>query len=341
MVGFGAFARLEAQVVVEASCGCSSGAYEVTAGWEGPETESPSRCNAPWNSRAEANWKGLCWRQGYILATATFAELKKHKTLWKAWRQVRSNAFDSPSPTTRAEAKEFDLHANSQILSISARLSKSTFHFDPSVGVPVPRPGKKSIRPIVKSSITNRLVCRALLDLLEHDETFTRYQKSEYNFGALPKRRVSQAWQAVLGHISKGCSWYIRSDIRKFFDSIPKESVAAKFEPLFEDVRLLELFRKAINVELENTSALGDLKRYFPLEELGIAQGNSLSPLIANVMLDDFDQIVANSGGTIVRYVDDFVILADSQKAVMRAFKSGSQELRHMHLHAYGLPPVL
>ena len=75
------------------------------------------------------------------------------------------------------------------------------------------------------------------------------------------------------------------------------------------------VFREAIDVELSNMAQLRDKAVDFPIENIGVAQGNSLSPLLGNIILADFDRVMNEGDCRCVRYIDDFIILAPSKKA--------------------------
>ena len=81
------------------------------------------------------------------------------------------------------------------------------------------------------------------------------------------------------------------------------------------DRDLVSLVKKAIHVELENLLEISKFKDQFPIEDIGVAQGNSLSPLLGNMVLHDFDKIMNEGDCRCIRYIDDFIILAPSKKA--------------------------
>lgn len=86
-----------------------------------------------------------------------------------------------------------------------------------------------------------------------------------------------------------------------------------------EDQEFLELFTKAIAVELANMAQLREHAKAFPIEDIGVAQGNSLSPLLGNLFLYDFDQEFNKRPAVrCIRYIDDFIILAPSIEKFVR-----------------------
>ncbi len=77
----------------------------------------------------------------------------------------------------------------------------------------------------------------------------------------------------------------------------------------------MAFFEKAITTELSNMAELRSKASDFPIEEIGVAQGNSLSPLLGNIILGAFDAEMNSGDCTCLRYIDDFIILAPSAKA--------------------------
>jgi hypothetical protein len=86
-------------------------------------------------------------------------------------------------------------------------------------------------------------------------------------------------------------------------------------EAIGSDDEFLGLLRNAMNVELENLTLLKEKAAEFPTEEIGVAQGNSLSPLLGNIALANFDQVMNEGDCRCIRYIDDFIIMAPTAKA--------------------------
>jgi hypothetical protein len=146
---------------------------------------------------------------------------------------------------------------------------------------------------------------------------------------------VGVAISLAVNAIEDGAIWCIRSDIPQFFTKIPKPSIAKFVDEATGDEKFTALFQAAIEVDLENSEALGEEFKLFPTADIGIAQGSALSPLIGNILLRDFDRQLNGRGVTCIRYIDDFVILAQSRAAAVAAFRSARQVLRGLGLDAY------
>ncbi|HXU29238.1 MAG TPA: reverse transcriptase domain-containing protein, partial [Thermoanaerobaculia bacterium] len=95
------------------------------------------------------------------------------------------------------------------------------------------------------------------------------------------------------------------------------------------------LLQAATDCELENLAQLGQQVDLFPTHEMGIAQGCCLSPLLGNVLLAGFDAQMNGRGIKCLRYIDDFLLLGESEHRVMRAFESAQRILAAFNMSAY------
>ena len=165
-----------------------------------------------------------------------------------------------------------------------------------------------------------------------------RYAENPYSFGGVKKQNgktlaaVPGAIQAVLAAIGDGATYVIRSDITSFFTKIPKPAVTAIVADAICEPRFVELFSQAITVELENLASLREHALAFPIQEIGVAQGSSLSPLLGNLLLHNFDQQMNAGECRCIRYVDDFLILARTRRLAERQFIEGLALLKTLGL---------
>ncbi|PTQ12005.1 hypothetical protein CLG96_05335 [Sphingomonas oleivorans] len=119
----------------------------------------------------------------------------------------------------------------------------------------------------------------------------------------------------MLDAIANGARFVVCADIQAFFTRISKEHVSSIIAAAVDDPPFMELFRTAIRVELANLADLRDKADLFPIEDIGVAQGNSLSPLLGNIALAEFDRIMNEGDCRCIRYIDDFIILAPTLQA--------------------------
>ncbi|MBE0529660.1 MAG: RNA-dependent DNA polymerase [Rhodospirillales bacterium] len=245
--------------------------------------------------------------------------------LEKAWYVIRENARTSKSEDVRQEVERFGEDASRNLRSLSSRLSKGTFVFPPAKGVPVPKrtsDGRKTgkFRPIVLASVESRIVQRSILDVLLGVERLKPYAENPHSFGGIRKGEeglgaVPAAIYAVLAGIGAGAKFVAVADISSFFTRISKDAVTQIIHEATHDDAFTDFFRSAINVELSNLAELREKAEKFPTHDIGVAQGNSLSPLLGNIILHDFDRQMNEGDCRCLRYIDDFIILAPNTGA--------------------------
>ncbi len=246
-------------------------------------------------------------------------------TLHKAWRVIQENAQTSTSLDVRAEVDEFAADPQKNINVLSGQLSAGSFRFPEAKGIPVAKKnadGSKSakFRPLVLAPLRSRIVQRAVLEALETVPGLKPYFHNPNSFGGIKKQKnglaaVPAAVQAVLTAIGNGGTHVAFADIRAFFTKIPKPLVIDIIAKVTEDPTFVALFKDAIRLELSNMAELKEKAQAFPIEAIGVAQGNSLSPLLGNILLHDFDRRMNEGDCVCVRYIDDFIILAPSGAA--------------------------
>ena len=266
---------------------------------------------------------------------AFFTEATKQETLASAWRHVRARGFNSNLKQTRDAIDLFDRDASRQIRRIQKRLRSNEFEFDPQQGV-LKKKESGGFRGIVMASVHNRIVERAILETLQRKSEFVRKVLSNpFSVGGVPERSVPHGLFEIRNAFDAGMRYFARSDISGFFDNIPREAVLANLASKISDQQFIDLLDKATTVCLVNESELGDNRKTFPTDEVGVAQGSPLSPLIGNILLHNFDLEFNDRGLRCVRFVDDFVLLGKTQTAVVKGFAKASNCLSALGLKCH------
>ena len=182
-----------------------------------------------------------------------------------------------------------------------------------------------------------------MLNVLTELDALSPYVQTQFSFGGFRKRRmldpsneddglaaVPAAIRCVLNEIEKGAEFVACADIRSFFTRIPKPLVTAIIASAANDSEFVSFFESAIHVELSNMAQLRERAREFPIEEIGVAQGNSLSPLLGNIVLAHFDEVMNQKDCRCIRYIDDFMILGRSSQAVNRQLREARRLLSEL-----------
>ncbi len=256
-----------------------------------------------------------------------FKQLSKPETIWRAWSVVLENGRTSKSARTRAEIAAFAADAPKLIQKIAWSLPRGRYRFEPAHGVAIPKKNKKDKRPVVMAPISNRIVQRAVLDVVQSIPAIKEKLKRGRNFGGIEGVGVPKAIkEAYLA--SRAAGHFIRTDIKAFFDNVPRELAIAKIVAETRDPEFDEILRQATTTELSNLSALGRDRELFPLEEIGVAQGSALSPLLCNLLLEDIDEQLNGRGVSCIRYIDDFILFAPDRKKAFLALASARRALQ-------------
>lgn len=185
-----------------------------------------------------------------------------------------------------------------------ASLLEGRYQPSPVRGVEIAKPGGGK-RQLGIPTVVDRLVQQAILQVLGPilDGTF-----SESSFGFRPGRSPHDALEQASRHVQDSYRYVVDVDLEKYFDSVNHDRLMARLARHVQDKQLLKLIRRFLQVGLMRDGVVH--KR-----EEGTPQGGPLSPLLANLYLDDFDRELEKRGHRFVRYADDCTIFVRSQRA--------------------------
>jgi RNA-directed DNA polymerase len=265
-----------------------------------------------------------------------YKQVKSRRLLEKSFRKVREHAVASPSRSTRAALAEFEKDLFLSIDKLQKRLGKQDFQFNPQRGIAKRKPNSAAYRPLVVAPLDDRIIQRAILEVLITAVPAVReVMSTPTSIGGIPGRGVKSALNLVANAIARGASYYARSDIESFFTKIPKRLVKDFLRDHVKDQEFLGLFDGALETELENLNELAEHRSLFPIGDDGVPQGSALSTLAGNIVLTEFDRVLNGRNILCVRYVDDYIILGPDESRVRKAFESSQELLRKLHMRAY------
>jgi RNA-directed DNA polymerase len=176
----------------------------------------------------------------------------------------------------------------------------------------IDKPGSHEQRPLGIPTVRDRMVQTALKLVLEPIFEMTFHDSS---YGFRPGRSTKDALTVVERGLHAGKTWVVDADLRKYFDSIPHGALLAKVQQRVTDRRILGLLEQYLRAGILEDGT-------WTLSEEGSPQGGVISPLLANIYLNDFDHHLAESGWTVVRYADDFVVLCTSEEDAQAALSA-------------------
>ncbi len=142
------------------------------------------------------------------------------------------------------------------------------------------------------------------------DRTF-----SEHSYGFRPGRSAHQAVAQAQQYIAEGYRWVVDMDLEKFFDRVNHDKLMARIAERVSDKRMLKLIRAFLKAGVMENGLVS------PVDE-GTPQGGPLSPLLSNIVLDEFDRELERRGLRFARYADDCNIYVRSRRAGERVMES-------------------
>jgi hypothetical protein len=182
--------------------------------------------------------------------------------------------------------------------------------------------------------VESRIVQRSILEALTTVKVLEPFFKNPNSFGGIKKSEKSElsavpaAISAVLKARKAGGNYVVCADITGFFTRIPKPALIKVIGKAVNDTKFMGLFQKALSTELSNMAQLKESADKFPTGDIGVAQGNSLSPLMGNIILHDFDKQMNEGDCKCFRYIDDFIIVAPTKAAAMARLKKAKLILK-------------
>jgi RNA-directed DNA polymerase len=187
--------------------------------------------------------------------------------------------------------------------------------------VQIPKSGG-GLRELGIPTVTDRLIQQALLQVLQPllDPTF-----SEHSYGFRPGRRAHDAVLQAQRHVQEGRRVVVDVDLEKFFDRVNHDVLMDRLAKRIEEKAVLRLIRRYLDAGIMDHGVA--IERYE-----GTPQGGPLSPLLANVLLDEVDRELERRGHRFVRYADDCNVYVRSQRAGERVLKGLRKLYTRLHL---------
>lgn len=196
------------------------------------------------------------------------------------------------------------------------KLLTNRFNPPPLQGFVIDNPDN-STRPLAVPPFRDRVLQRAVAQVIQPVFDVLQYQHS---YGFRTGRSRIDACYVIQSAWRDGYRWVYESDIEDFFDSVSWQRLEVRLRALWGDDPLVSALCQWIKAPVEFQGQTIQRSQ-------GLPQGSPLSPLLANIMLDDFDNDMQAAGFKLVRFADDFVVLCKSQEQAHNAHQAAEASL--------------
>ena len=269
-------------------------------------------------------------RKGYVRAHRSFNRIWKERdsaeldilgkilnkdNLNRAYKRVKANkGAPGVDGMTVEEAFEWLKEHNHEL---TERIRKGHYTPSPVRRVEIPKPDG-GIRKLGIPTVIDRIIQQAMTQQLIpiYEPKF-----SDGSFGYRPGRSAKDAVQRIKEYAEQGYTRAVVLDLSKYFDTLNHELLVNILRRDIKDERVIQMIKRYLRSGVMENGVVVET-------EEGSPQGGNLSPLLANIYLNEFDQEFNKRGVPCIRYADDIVLLAKSERASERLLESSTKFLK-------------
>lgn len=251
------------------------------------------------------------------LELACYNIARKHPYI----RQYIDHSLHEFDPDIEEQLNQNTLLNSINLQQLSQSLENSSYQASILQGV-ILRQASKHPRPLAVPPLEDRIAQRAVVEIMGPDIDCL---STIHSYGYRKGKSRMQARDKILALNRQGYDWFFEADIESFFDLISHDEIENRLQSFFADEPLIPLIMSWIKAPVRFE---GDIIE----RTAGLPQGSPISPMLANLMLEDFDTDLEAAGMKLVRFADDFVILCKNKNQAQQAAKRAEQSLQEMGL---------
>jgi len=247
------------------------------------------------------------------------AQVLARENMQRAWKRVKANK--GAAGVDGMDIAQTGRYLVTALPNIRDQLMEGTYRPSPVRRVGIPKPDG-SERELGIPTVTDRLIQQALLQVLQPliDPTF-----SEHSHGFRPGRSARDAVLAAQKYVQDGYRVVVDVELSKFFDRVNHDILIDRLRKRVNDAKVIWLVRAYLNAGIMAGGVVSQRVE-------GTPQGGPLSPLLANVLLDEVDRELERRGHRFARYADDCNVSVRSQKAGERVMALLKRRYDKLHL---------
>jgi CRISP-associated protein Cas1 len=228
---------------------------------------------------------------------------------WQAaWQHIKAN--NGTAGVDGETIAHFSHHAETYIPQLIKAVKENTYIPLPLRQIFIPKKDQ-SWRTLGIPTVRDRLVQQALLNIL-HPALEPEF--SDASFAYRPGRSHLMAVRQVSHWRDKGYHWVLEADLTSYFDNVHHDRLLLELHERLPQPEFLQLIRLWLKAGILTKAGV-------QIGIQGIPIGSGISPILANVYLDDFDELLATTEYQLVRYADDFIILARQEHQIKIAYE--------------------
>ena len=240
----------------------------------------------------------------------TLERILGKENLQAAFESVVANR--GASGTDGMATNELEQYFREHPYEISKMVLEGKYRPKPIKRVYIPKDNGE-MRPLGIPTVLDRFIQQAIAQVLSQE-----YEKifSDNSFGFRPRRSCHKAITRATEYLNEGKEWIIDLDLSKFFDTVNHSKLLQLLSDRIKDGRVISLIHRFLRAPVEEDGKVGHKTT------IGTPQGGCISPVLANILLNELDQLLDSRGHKFVRYADDMVIFCSSKKGAERVLES-------------------
>ena len=281
------------------------------------------------NTKSGCSQRDSAEHEGYAKASRSFNRIWKERdsaqpklleailykdNLNRAYKRVKANKGAAGIDGMSIEETLPYLKEHQQEL--KNRILRGKYTPSPVRRVEIPKPDG-GVRKLGIPTVIDRTIQQAITQQLVpiYEPLF-----ADGSFGYRPGRSAKDAILKVKEYAEKGYTYAVSLDLSKYFDTLNHEILINLLRKTVKDERVVQLIKRYLKSGVMENGVVMET-------EEGSPQGGNLSPLLANIYLNEFDQEFVKRGVPCIRYADDIVLIAKSKRASERLLESSTKYL--------------